>query len=51
MRLVVPGKSKRSKWAETTASQILPIEYYHVILTVPREITQLAMANPHVCIR
>ena len=40
------GDAKRRQWAETTASQLLPVEYYHVILTVPREITQLAIAHP-----
>ena len=42
------GDANRHKWAETTASQILPVEYYHVILTVPRQITQLALAHPRV---
>jgi hypothetical protein len=42
------GDLKRRKWAATTASQLLPVPYYHVILTVPQQITQLAMANPGV---
>ena len=29
-------------------STILPVPYYHVILTVPQEITQLAFAHPRV---
>ena len=39
------GYSKRRRWAEKTCSQILPVKYCHLILTVPREITQLAMQN------
>lgn len=42
------GGLKRAKWAERTASEILPVQYNHVILTVPHEITLLAMANPKV---
>ena len=40
------GGAKRRRWAETTCSQILPVEYCHLILTVPKPITQLAMLNP-----
>jgi hypothetical protein len=42
------GDAKRRKWAEITQAQLLPVEYYHVILTVPRPITRLALANPRV---
>ena len=30
------GDAKRRQWAANTASQILPVPYYHVILTVPQ---------------
>ncbi len=39
------GSTKRRRWAEDTCSQILPIEYAHLILTVPASITRLAMLN------
>ncbi len=39
------GSTKRRRWAEDTCSQILPIEYAHLILTVPASITRLAMIN------
>ena len=39
------GSTTRQRWAERTCSQILPIEYCHLILTVPKPITQLAMIN------
>lgn len=42
------GGLKRIKWAEQIASEILPVPHNHVILTVPHEITLLAMANPTV---
>jgi len=42
------GEAKRRKWAATTCAQLLPVPYYHVILTVPRPITLLALANPKV---
>ncbi len=40
------GQAKRDAWAAGVKSIILPIEYHHVILTVPHPITQLAFANP-----
>ncbi len=40
------GGAKRRRWAETTCSQILPVEYCHLIFTVPKQITRLAMINP-----
>ena len=42
------GSAKRRRWAEDTCSQILPIEYAHLILTVPAQITRLAMINQKV---
>jgi hypothetical protein len=42
------GSTKRRRWAEDTCSQILPIEYAHLILTVPAPITRLAMINQKV---
>ena len=42
------GDAKRRQWAANTASQLLPVPYYHVMLTVPQQITQLALAYPSV---
>ncbi len=42
------GSTKRRRWAEDTCSQILPIEYAHLILTVPKPITRLALINQKV---
>ena len=42
------GGAKRRRWAETTREQIVPLEYCHVVLTVPQPITQLAMLNKRV---
>ena len=39
------GGARRRRWAENIAAQILPIEYGHLIFTVPHPITQLAMIN------
>jgi hypothetical protein len=39
------GYAHRRRWAERTCSQILPVKYCHLILTVPHTITQLAMRN------
>ena len=42
------GSTKRRRWAEDTCSQILPIEYAHLILTLPAPITRLALINQKV---
>ena len=42
------GSAKRTRWAQATCAQILPVQYCHLILTVPQPITQLAMLNPRV---
>lgn len=42
------GSTKRRRWAEETCSQILPIEYAHLILTLPAPITRLALINQKV---
>ena len=39
------GGARRRRWAENTCSQILPIEYGHLIFTLPQPLTQLAMIN------
>jgi hypothetical protein len=39
---------KRRQWAQGVAAALLPIPYQHVMLTLPRPLTRLAMANPNV---
>lgn len=38
----------RKDWAAKLQADLLPIEYYHVIFTVPRPVTLFAMVNPRV---
>ena len=40
-----PPSAYRRQWAEQIQSCLLPVEYYHVIMTVPRPVTQFGMAN------
>ncbi len=42
------GYATRTRWAEDVCARILPVEYCHLILTVPAPITQLAMINQRV---
>jgi Putative transposase/Transposase zinc-binding domain len=35
----------RAVWLERQAQQLLPVEYFHVVFTLPAEIATLAMAN------
>jgi hypothetical protein len=36
----------RAKWLAREATYLLPVEYHHVVFTVPQEIAVLASANP-----
>ena len=38
----------RARWLEREAELLLPVEYHHVIFTLPDEVAQLALANPAV---
>jgi predicted RNA-binding Zn-ribbon protein involved in translation (DUF1610 family) len=36
----------RAHWLEQQAEHLLPVEYHHVVFTLPSEIAALALANP-----
>jgi Putative transposase/Transposase zinc-binding domain len=38
----------RANWLEAQAQHLLPVEYHHVVFTLPAEIGDLALANPAV---
>jgi Putative transposase/Transposase zinc-binding domain len=38
--------SSRSRWLEREASYLLPVEYHHVVFTLPPAVADLALANP-----
>lgn len=37
-----------AQWMEARAAELLPIEYFHVVFTLPDKFNALAMANPRV---
>ena len=39
----------RARWLEREAELLLPVEYHHVVFTLPAELSNLALANPTVC--
>jgi hypothetical protein len=39
--------TRRAHWLEREASYLLPVEYHHVVFTLPHEVAALALANPH----
>jgi len=39
----------RARWLQREAELLLPVEYHHVVFTLPAEIAALALANPRVC--
>lgn len=36
----------RARWLEREAKLLLPVPYYHVVFTLPAELSDLALANP-----
>ncbi len=36
----------RARWLEREAQLLLPVEYHHVVFTLPAEVAELALANP-----
>jgi putative transposase/transposase-like zinc-binding protein len=38
----------RARWLDKQAEHLLPVEYFHVVFTLPREVADLALANPAV---
>jgi hypothetical protein len=36
----------RAEWLEREATFLLPVEYHHVVFTLPSEVAELALANP-----
>lgn len=38
----------RARWLEREANLLLPVEYHHVVFTLPAEVSELALANPKV---
>jgi len=39
----------RARWLAREAELLLPVEYHHVVFTLPAEVAELALANPQVC--
>lgn len=39
----------RARWLEREAKLLLPVEYHHVVFTLPEEIAELALSNRVVC--
>jgi len=40
--------SQRARWLEREASYLLPVDYHHVVFTLPPALAALALANPRV---
>ena len=38
----------RAGWLEQQAKHLLPVEYHHVVFTLPAELSEIALANPAV---
>jgi len=39
----------RAHWLAAQAEHLLPVEYYHLVFTLPGELSDLARANPSTC--
>ncbi len=41
-------RRRRARWLEERAAELLPVEYFHIVVTLPDEIGPLALQNPRV---
>jgi len=41
----------RARWLDEQAQHLLPVEYFHVVFTLPREVGDLALGNPPIALR
>lgn len=37
--------AERAKWLESRKAELLPVEYFHVVFTLPEQIAQIAFYN------
>ena len=44
------GGLDKAKWVQARRADVLPVEYHHVVFTVPQELHPLFLANPKVAI-
>ena len=40
--------TERAKWLESRKAELLPVEYFHVVFTIPEELARIAFYNPEV---
>src|SRR5271169_4529341 len=40
--------TERAKWLESRKTELLPVEYFHVVFTIPEELARIAFYNPEV---
>jgi hypothetical protein len=40
--------TQRTKWLESRKAELLPVEYFHVVFTIPEEAARIAFYNPEV---
>jgi hypothetical protein len=36
---------ERTKWLESRKAELLPVEYFHVVFTIPEELARIAFSN------
>lgn len=39
----------RARWLDRQVGHLLPVEYFHLVFTLPDELSDLAKANPSIC--
>jgi hypothetical protein len=40
--------TERARWLESRKAELLPVEYFHVVFTIPEELARIAFYNPEV---
>ncbi len=43
------GQTKQLKWADKLASSLMPVRYFHIVFTLPHELSEIVFTNQREC--
>ena len=43
------GQTKQLKWADKLASSLMPVRYFHIVFTLPHELSEIVFSNQREC--
>jgi len=43
------GQTKQLQWADKLAASLMPVRYFHIVFTLPHELSEIVLANQQEC--